>query len=177
MFIIILVWGILLKMNRFVELEANFSVAIKRSYYERFTLSLNPFDCIETTPIQNILNILVFIPFGFFSTVFLKNKRILKVFGISLGLSITFEVIQLFTALGGFSTIDIITNTIGGLIGCLIYLICEYIIQKIKNKNVKYNLIKLFIIICYVLLIFFVSFAIINTVIHIDFYINLYKKY
>ena len=173
-FVLILVWGILLKMND-LKMQNDFNYMIKLNLFERFTYSLNTFVNNATTKLMIVLNIMVFIPFGFLVSVLLNKFKILKVLGISFGLSLIFEISQILTAFGGFSTIDLITNTFGGVIGCLIFLLCEAIIKKVKNQTVKYNLIKTFIIVCYVVFIPVAIFGIVNTIINIDFYISLYN--
>jgi len=73
-----------------------------------------------------ILNIIMFIPFGFLIS-FFKEKNILETIILSFSFSLFIEVTQLLYA---WTTIyskrtsditDVITNTIGGIIGYLIY--------------------------------------------------------
>ena len=177
-FVLILVWGILLKMNQLHIIERDFNINIKLSIYERFIESpFNPFEVrfVGKNKITIILNLLAFIPFGFLISVLFNKFKMLKVLGISLGLSLIFEISQIFTAIGGFATNDLMCNTISGGIGCLIFLLCEAIVRKVKNQTVKYNLIKTFIIVCYVVFIPIAIFGIVNTIINIDFYISLYN--
>ena len=173
-FVLILVWGILLKMND-LKMQNDFNYMIKLNLFERFTYSLNPFVNNATTKLMIVLNIMAFIPFGFLVSILLNKFKIFKVLGISFGLSLIVEISQILIAFGGFSTIDLITNTFGGVIGCLIFLLCEAIIKKVKNQTVKYNLIKTFIIVCYAVFIPVAIFGIVNTIINIDFYISLYN--
>ena len=174
-FVLILVWGILLKMNQLHIIERDFNMNIKLSNYERFIYyPLNPFE-LRFSKITVVFNVISFIPFGFLISVLFNKFKILKVLGISLGLTLIFEISQIFTAIGAFSTNDLMCNTFGGVIGCLIFLLCEAIIKKVKNQTVKYNLIKTFIIVCYVVFIPVAIFGIVNTIINIDFYISLYN--
>ena len=177
-FVLILIWGILLKMNQLHIIERDFSITSKKSIYERFIdSSFNPFKIgsAKNARITFITNVIAFIPFGFLISVFFNKLKVLKVLGISLGLSLIFEISQIFTAIGGFATNDLMCNTLGGVVGCLIFILCEAIIRKVKNQTLKYNLIKTFIIVCYVVFIPVAIFGIVNTIINIDFYISLYN--
>ena len=53
----------------------------------------------------------------------MKNKNILKLLAISFLVSLTFEIIQLFSLIGGFSFNDLITNSLGGVLGYFVYLV------------------------------------------------------
>ncbi|WP_379126872.1 VanZ family protein [Paenibacillus sp. sgz500958] len=64
-------------------------------------------------------NILAFIPLGFFLPNLFKPQAItfMRVFMISLGLSLSFEVTQLLLYIGTFDVDDLILNTFGGVMG------------------------------------------------------------
>lgn len=88
------------------------------------------------------LNVLMLIPFGFMLPI-IKKMNIFKIIVYSFMTSFTIETIQLLYWLGGslayrsFDVTDMITNTIGGLLGYILYLVCkpliEYIMDKIKS--------------------------------------------
>lgn len=65
---------------------------------------------------EALLNVIVFVPFGF---LFHKAFRwdILKEILLVLGISLIFEVIQYIFAIGATDITDLITNTLGGIIG------------------------------------------------------------
>lgn len=86
-----------------------------------------------------ILNIILFLPVcfvfsqllkTFFNTDILKKLPVLKCTGISLGLSLIIELGQLLFALGTFQLSDLFYNTLGGLIGALIYCAAVKIVNK-----------------------------------------------
>lgn len=83
--------------------------------------------------IKNVLgNMLMFVPYGFFSSYFLKEKNILIILILTIITSFTIEYIQL--QIGRvFDIDDIILNVFGGLVGYFIYLI----LCKIKGIFVK----------------------------------------
>lgn len=71
--------------------------------------------------IKNVLgNMLMFIPFGFFSSYFLKEKKLLAILVITFIVSFTIEFTQL--KIGRvFDIDDIILNLVGGVMGHYIY--------------------------------------------------------
>ena len=72
-------------------------------------------------------NIIFFIPYGLFlPATFSQLRKWYRVLGISFLTSFSIELLQLITRLGYCQTDDMITNTIGGMIGYAIF----YIYQK-----------------------------------------------
>jgi glycopeptide antibiotics resistance protein len=80
---------------------------------------------------QIILNVIMMIPFGFLLPV-VKKQNILSIlfwtFLFSLGIELTQPLINGFRAA---DITDLITNTIGGLLGYLLYIVFKPIINKI----------------------------------------------
>lgn len=69
-----------------------------------------------------IENVLLFVPYGFFlACVFKKARKLLPVLVIGMLSSLAIEVIQLVTGTGIFQIDDILTNTLGAIIGYLIF--------------------------------------------------------
>ena len=93
-------------------------------------------------------NMIMFIPFGFFTSYFLKLKKVYSIFLLTLLTSITIETTQLLIG-RVFDIDDIILNVIGGLIGYLIF----KIIYKIKflKKEFIYNIIMIVVLIAIIL--------------------------
>lgn len=72
--------------------------------------------------INLIGNIVAFVPLGFFiPLLFSKINRLLNVVIITMLLSSLAEIIQFIASVGGLDIDDVILNTLGGLIGFLIY--------------------------------------------------------
>ena len=124
MFSLLLPWMLLFKFNKVYLMRRGYLSFLALSLKERFMLDLIPFRFTEDYVNQIlviILNCAIFAPFGVaFNTLFKKKsikRDLLICFLISLGVELT----QLFTLLGGFATIDLITNTISYFIGYLIY--------------------------------------------------------
>ena len=85
----------------------------------------------------SIFNIVLFVPFGIFAYLALRNKNIIKSIFVTtfVGMlcSLVIELTQLATARGMFEVTDIITNTGGSLIGALIAAFLLHVIQKNSN--------------------------------------------
>lgn len=113
---------------------------------------------------QNIQNILLFMPLGFFLCIFGsgKTKKSYRIITVSIGLllSLFVEVTQYIRAIGLFEVDDLIHNTFGTFLGCLVYdIICCMQIQRnevgrwgIILKNKLQLLIKTKIIVCVVIM-------------------------
>lgn len=84
--------------------------------------------------IKNIVgNILLFLPYGYFSSEYLKSKKISIPCVLTLIVSLTIEVVQLNIG-RTFDIDDVILNTVGGVLGYLLY----RLIDKIKSKLPKF---------------------------------------
>lgn len=68
-----------------------------------------------------ILNILIFIPFGLYAGVILKHLSFGKKVALFFGISFFFEISQYILAVGASDITDLITNTLGGIIGLGIF--------------------------------------------------------
>lgn len=115
-------------------------------------LNKNPLDYINLVPFKDIrfqyyhgaykeiiLNVIMLVPFGFLLPI-INKTNIFKVVFYTFMTSLTIESIQLLYHLGSNLThrscdiTDLITNTIGGLIGYIIYMILKPFINYILNK-------------------------------------------
>lgn len=84
--------------------------------------------------IKNIVgNILLFLPYGYFSSDYLKSKKITLPCFLTFIVSITIELVQLNIG-RTFDIDDVILNTLGGVAGYFLY----RLIEKIKNKLPKF---------------------------------------
>lgn len=84
-----------------------------------------------------ISNIAVFVPFGFFLTVFLISTRHFDSwhqFGFvtlaALGFSLCIECLQLFLDVGYFEVTDLVMNTVGALLGLILVVLLRLIFWK-----------------------------------------------
>lgn len=105
---------------------------------------------------QVIGNILLFIPFGYFVSRYCKIKGMFPILIISILTSGVIECTQHFIG-RSFDVDDIILNTLGGIIGFLIYIGLNAIknhLPKIFRKRWFYNILSILFIILVILYIF-----------------------
>lgn len=72
-------------------------------------------------------NVLIFVPFGFFMPMASRYRSFFMTFFYSFALSFGVEVFQLYSRVGSFDIDDIILNTLGGVIGYIVFVICNAI--------------------------------------------------
>ena len=181
-YMILIIWVVTFKCNLLTNITRTYAYYINQSLNERINAYLIPFkDYIEgpfisqikTIIKDDILNVCIFIPLGIYLTFFFKKFRILKVLGITLFISICFELIQLFSLIGSFATKDVITNTFGAFLG---YLICLVIYKRNNNSNIKIlilNIISMVVIVCFLPI---AIYAIFNTLINAKFYYEILTR-
>ena len=91
---------------------------------------------------QVIGNIILFIPFGYFATYYIKAKKPLNILIVVLLSSGVIETVQYFIG-RSFDIDDIILNTIGGLIGFLIYRVLDAVRKVLPSffqRELFYNI-------------------------------------
>lgn len=88
--------------------------------------------------VSNIFgNIIGFIPFGYILAIISKKRRKFSVIGLlSFQLSLSIEILQLLLKVGSFDVDDLMLNTLGGLIGYLLFWISNKIRRKYDGKKV-----------------------------------------
>ena len=82
-------------------------------------------------------NILIFVPYCFFISMASRPRGFFKTLFFSMGLSLCVEITQLFSRVGSFDVDDILLNTVGGVVGYIIFLICNAIRRKHYARNRK----------------------------------------
>lgn len=82
-------------------------------------------------------NIVIIVPYGFFISMASRSRGFFKTLFFSMGLSLCVEVTQLFTRVGSFDVDDILLNTIGGVIGYIVFLMCNGVRRKHDVRNGK----------------------------------------
>ena len=80
-------------------------------------------------------NIILFIPLGIYLPIIIKNLKASKFIFIVVLISFIFESSQYIFGIGASDITDIITNTIGGILGICIYKIIKLILK--KDSNIK----------------------------------------
>ena len=101
---------------------------------------------------KNVLgNMVMFVPFGFFVSYFLKLEKLYSVTLITLLTSVTIEVTQLLIG-RVFDVDDLLLNLIGGIVGFLLYELVHKLRIKLPNflkKDYIYNIIMILLIIVF----------------------------
>lgn len=96
-------------------------------------ISLIPFIGMITGPIDTMLNIILFVPLGFFlPLLYEKYNKIKSVVLTGFPFSLSIEIIQMFDW-GSSDINDLMTNTIGACLGYLIY----YLLSKVMPDNLR----------------------------------------
>jgi glycopeptide antibiotics resistance protein len=114
-YLVILTWLVLFKLQYNI-----FSVF----HYHYTSLNLIPFAAPGSTR-EMVDNILIFIPFGLLLDVNFKKVGFSLKVALVLALSLTFEFIQFIFAIGATDITDVITNTVGGVLGLELYGVCN----------------------------------------------------
>lgn len=144
-YFLVLVWIVMFKMK--------FSLDDLPHYR---ALNLDPFHDALNHPIRTrevIDNVIIFIPYGILMAM-MRSKRSFfsKIFPIFLT-SLTFETLQYVFSIGSTDVNDVITNTLGGLIGIFIF----WIFKKVFRRDAEKVVITLALILI-VLLVIFIAF-------------------
>ena len=124
-------------------------------------LNLTPFKEITRYPltstqfIYNVIgNIVLFLPFGFFVSDFIKAKKTYQILIISTLISLTAELIQ-FKIGRAFDIDDIILNVVGAILGFICYKGLRNIKRKLPSilkNNLFYNLLAIIVLIIIIVL-------------------------
>lgn len=98
-------------------------------------------------------NILIFIPFGYFISRYIKPKKVWPIIMDALITSITVETVQL--KIGrSFDIDDVMLNILGAILGCFVYIALDAIykhLPKIFQKDFIYDVISLIILVMFIL--------------------------
>ena len=87
--------------------------------------------------VTNLLgNVLIFLPFGFFMPWASKHRSFFITSFYSLVFSFVVEVFQFFMKVGCFDVDDLLLNTIGGMIGYIVFTVCN-VIRRNHDKKAK----------------------------------------
>ena len=84
-------------------------------------------------------NVIIFMPFGFFMPMASRRRSFFSTVFYSFGLSLCVETFQLITKVGSFDVDDLLLNTIGGLAGYVIFVICAAIRRRYVYKENRHR--------------------------------------
>ena len=119
-YLIALYWILLLKLG------------VRFSYMGDRRANLIPFSAPFLTS-ENILNVVIFVPLGIYTGVLFERWVFENKLLFFFLLSLLVEGLQYILRIGAFDVTDIITNTLGGIIGLMIF----KAIEKAFRNNVK----------------------------------------
>ena len=81
-------------------------------------------------------NVVVFIPFGMFLPhLFTRCRNLFLTMLISLEFSLAIEITQLISRVGRFDVDDLLLNTIGGSVGCLLFFIGSWMKKADRSRK------------------------------------------
>ena len=121
-YLILLIWLVLFKLaTNLSEIPSLRGVNFIPFYYTQET----------SMQVKEVLyNVVVFIPLGVYIQIFKEDwNKIIKCL-IVLGISFLFEVVQFIFAIGASDITDLISNTLGGIVGILFCIILQRITPK-----------------------------------------------
>ncbi len=136
-YLLILIKIILFKTNSFIDLlKGNTSTGYRSSNLIPFKTIVTFFNMKDFSFLRafsnTVGNIAIFLPLGYLLPILIKKiNSMSKVFLISISVSMAFESLQYIFYLGSLDIDDIILNTLGGVIGYIIY----FYIKKFSNSN------------------------------------------
>ena len=85
-------------------------------------------------------NVAAFVPFGIFLPVFsTRCRKIRMTVYYSFELSLLVELLQLVTRVGSFDVDDLILNTLGGMVGFLLYLLGRCMFRGDEHEKAPYK--------------------------------------
>ena len=168
-YILVLVWVITLKCNMEFPIFMSRATLEEMTLAERAEWSFCHFRFNEDGPFYSpaaiedmLVNIVLFLAVGMTLPMALGKKKYITPF-LGFLISLTFEMVQFFNAIGGFAYIDLITNTLGTIIGM--------IITHFLLKVIKPNLATKILIVFQVIFSIIVIYGTINTINHIEIYL------
>ncbi len=80
-------------------------------------------------------NVVIFVPFGFFMPAASRQRSAFAALVWSFGLSLCVEASQLVFRIGSFDVDDLFLNTVGGILGYMIFAACNAIRRKHGNRK------------------------------------------
>lgn len=81
-----------------------------------------------------LLNMIVFLPFGVYLSMLKPEWQLWKRACPAIGVSLLFEIIQYIFAIGASDITDLINNSLGGIVGCLLYTLCTKLFHEHTNR-------------------------------------------
>jgi glycopeptide antibiotics resistance protein len=115
-----------------------FKLGVQFSYMKNRNANLIPFHELLTSNGkidvgEIIMNVVIFVPLGIYTGVLFKRWTFVNKLFFFVSISLMFEGLQFILRVGAFDITDIINNTLGGIVGLLIF----KTIEKLFNDSAK----------------------------------------
>jgi glycopeptide antibiotics resistance protein len=122
LYLLTLLWLVLFKLSYDIS-----SILIG---YQTRSLNLIPFVTLGQTGLsETVSNVVTFIPFGLLLAVNVKQTSPWRLLLVVLAFSLVVEILQLALAIGTTDATDVVTNTLGGLIGLALYRLVNTVVR------------------------------------------------
>ncbi len=107
--------------------------------------------------VKNIIgNILLFLPYGYFASDYLKSKNVWSIAFLTLLISVTIEIVQLNIG-RTFDIDDCLLNTCGGILGFYLYTMIDKIKQNLPKIFKTDGFMNFIVIVILILIIIYLS--------------------
>jgi glycopeptide antibiotics resistance protein len=100
-----------------------FKLSVQFSYMAERRVNLIPFK--NPVPGEIVMNIIVFVPLGLYVGVLFKAWHYINKILLFFLVSLLFETLQFVLGVGSFDSTDLINNTVGGIIGWVLFELIE----------------------------------------------------
>ncbi len=162
LYIICLVWIITLKCNMIATVVESRYFSGQFSLFERVVFNTSKF---AKTDLKDFLaNVFLFIPMGLLIPFLKKEKPYISAALFGFAISLGFEILQIINCIGGLTYIDILSNSLGAILGAIAHF---HLRGRVTEKQMETSLAT-----CAVLCAMVVSFGFFNTVKHFDIYVT-----
>ena len=140
-FLIIIVWIVIFKVNRawVPEMKEYFSrlpisSRVGKNYIPGYSIITSVKNSGFSLSSDHFLNVLAFIPYGIIFPYIFKRKKYLYSVLVIVGSTVFFETFQLLSCIGAFDASDFLTNTLGGIIGLILY---KTVFSKLRDNVIN----------------------------------------
>lgn len=141
LYLLLLTWIILLKMQ--FSLQGLHLRSINLIPYAASVIINNTVDFKEI-----FYNVFAFIPFGIYVSMLKPDWSFLKKAAPIAGVSLSYEVLQFVFSIGASDITDLIGNTLGGIIGIVVYYLFRQLFKTDLKTNKVLNLLALIGTVC-----------------------------
>jgi glycopeptide antibiotics resistance protein len=123
LYLLVLLWLVLFKLS--------YDVSSVLASYQTRSLNLIPFVTLGQTGLsETVSNFVTFVPFGLLLSLNFKKASLWRLLVVVLAFSVTVETLQFVLAIGTTDATDVVTNTLGGLAGIVLYRLGQKVVPE-----------------------------------------------